>query len=467
MSGVATTDSRTRHPQVSLIFPSGMLGSGFAAQPVTRAVADGVDAVVIDAGSTDSGPYYLGAGTSKTTAAALRRDLRILLTASRSAGVPLIVGSCGTSGTDEGVDMTARIVERIAREDGLSFTLARIYSDQPKEAIEQAIGQGRIRPLPPAGELDESTVRACTHIVGVMGHEPIVAALANGADVVLAGRASDTSLVASVALMRGLPGGPAWHAAKTVECGDLCTVSPRNGGVRVAIDPDGFTVAPLDPEAACTPTSVAAHMLYENANPFRLREPCGVLDTSRAVYRPLDARTVRVEGSRFEIVDPPTIKLEGSGIAGYEAMSFVGIADPRVLTQLDAWTGALRERLEGRVQELLSLERTHYDFALRCYGRDAILGPLMRNGQPPMEVGVMVRVRASDQETANAIVRTANPLLLHLPTQDMEHLPSYAFATSPAEIERGPSYEFMLNHVVEVQDPTELFRTEINEVGRD
>jgi hypothetical protein len=77
-----------------------------------------------------------------------------------------------------------------------------------------------------------------------------------------------------------------------------------------------------------------------------------------------------------------------------------------------------------------------------------------------------MRVRAPNQETATAIVKTANPLLLHLPTPNMEHLPSYAFATSPAEIERGPSYEFLLSHVIEVDDATELFRTRITEVGR-
>jgi hypothetical protein len=466
MSGQRRTAATTGRPGVSVVFPSGMLGSGFEAEPVRRAIEAGVDAVAIDAGSTDSGPYYLGAAASKTTVEALRRDLRILLTASCAAGVPLLVGSCGTSGTDAGVDMTARIVEELAVEEGLSFRLARIYSEQSADDVGHALAAGRVRPLPPARELDERTVRACAHIVGVMGHEPFVAALQQRADVILAGRASDTSLVASLALMRGLPGGPAWHAAKTVECGDMCTTRPRNGGVRVDVDPDGFTVAPLGPETACTPMSVAAHLLYENANPFRLREPSGVLDASRATYRALDSRTVRVEGSRFDTADRLTIKLEGSGIAGYEAMSFAGIVDPRVLAQLDAWTAALKERVAGRVHELLGLEPQHYDFALRCYGRDAILGPLASNGTPPLEVGVMVRVRAPDQETANAIVRTANPLLLHLPTPDMEHLPSYAFATSPAEIERGPSYEFLLNHVVEVQDATELFRTRITEVGR-
>ena len=32
-------------------------------------------------------------------------------------------------------------------------------------------------------------------------------------------------------------------------------------------------------------------------------------------------------------------------------------------------------------------------------------------------------------------------------------MPSYGFAFSPADIERGPVYEFKLNHVVEVDDP--------------
>jgi hypothetical protein len=451
--------------KVSLIFPSGMLGSGFAAESVTRGIELGVGAIAIDAGSTDSGPYYLGAGLSKTPAATLRRDLRILLTAARAAKVPLIVGSCGTSGTDSGVEATARIVKEIAEEQRLSFTLARIYSEQSKDSIGHALAAGRIHPLPPAAELRDASVQACSHIVGLMGPEPITAALEQGADVVLAGRASDASLVASFALMHGLPGGPSWHAAKTVECGDMCTTAPSNAGVWVEIDDSGFTVSPLDPRSACTPTSVAAHMLYENVNPFRLREPSGVLDTSEATYRAVDSRTVRVEGSNFHPSEQPTIKLEGSGIVGYETMSFVGIADPRVLVRLDDWLGELHSRVEERVREFFGLEPAQYDVSLRCYGRDAILGPLAHNGRAPQEVGVLMRVRASDQDTASAIARAANPVLLHLPAPGMEHMPSYAFATSPAEIERGPNYEFLLNHFVDIDDATELFRTSIVEVG--
>jgi hypothetical protein len=40
----------------------------------------------------------------------------------------------------------------------------------------------------------------------------------------------------------------------------------------------------------------------------------------------------------------------------------------------------------------------------------------------------------------------------------------FAFVTSPAEIERGAVYEFVLNHAVDVDTPHELFRTNYSQV---
>ena len=62
---------------VGIIFPSGMLGGGFTAESIKRGIAMGATAIAIDAGSTDSGPYYLGAGVAKTSDSAVARDLRI------------------------------------------------------------------------------------------------------------------------------------------------------------------------------------------------------------------------------------------------------------------------------------------------------------------------------------------------------------------------------------------------------
>jgi hypothetical protein len=342
--------------------------------------------------------------------------------------------------------------------------MARIYSELDPATVIAAIDQGRVRSLPPLGDLHPDTVRSCSHVVALMGHDPIVAALEAGAEVVLAGRATDTSMVAAVALMHGMPAGATWHAAKTVECGGQCTTNPTAGGVFVRIDHEGFTVSPLAPDAACTPTSVAAHMLYENADPFRLLEPTGTLDTSGATYTALDERVVRVEGSRFELSAGPTAKLEGARLAGYETISLVGIRDPHILANLGTWLGYLRSVLEDRVRSTLELDPQDYELALHCYGANAVLGPLEGSAGPPREIGLLFKVRAPSQATATAIAKTANPVLLHLPLPGMDYLPSFAFATSPAEIERGPSYEFVLNHVLELDHGTDLFRIDLSEV---
>ncbi|MFD0309474.1 acyclic terpene utilization AtuA family protein [Streptomyces sp. NPDC127119] len=452
-----STDSAA---QVGILTPSGMLGAGFTPESIERGLTLQPDVIAVDGGSTDSGPHYLGAGVAKTTAAAVGRDLRILLKAAATADIPLIVGSCGTSGTDSGVDWVAGIAEQIMAEEGLDLKIARIYSEQEATFLKDELDAGRIHPLAPHGPLEPETLESCTHIVGMMGHEPFVDAIRAGAQVVLAGRATDTALAAAVPLMLGMPAGPTWHASKIVECGGQCTTDPRAGGVFATIDQHGFTIEPLDPANACTPISVAAHMLYETANPYRMREPAGTLDVSDATYTALDERRVRVEGSRFEPAEQHTIKLEGARVTGYETVSFTGIRDPYIVANIDRWAALLRVILTERVSQTLGLTGDDYGLDIRLYGHNAILEDIDPDSGPPREVGVMLLVSAPSQATATAIAKVANPLMLHLPLPEMEYLPSFAFATSPAETQRGAAYEFVLNHVVDVDSPTGMFRTQ-------
>jgi hypothetical protein len=437
-----------------------MVGGGFAAETIDRGLSLGADVIAVDGGSTDSGPYYLGTGMPKTAEQAVARDLRILLTRARRADIPLVVGSCGTGGTDVGVDWIAGIVRTIAQEESLQLHMARIYSSQGAADLAARLAAGRILPLEPSRSLDERDLQRCERIVGVMGYEPIAAALRAGANVVLAGRTTDTAVLAAVPLMRGCPPGPAWHAAKTAECGGQCTTNPRAGGVLISIDGDGFTVEPLSSEAACTPASVAAHMLYENADPYRMREPGGTIDTTHAVYTALDDRRVRVQGSRFERAEQYTVKLEGSAIAGYQTMSFVGIRDPEILEYISEWSKTLEAFLVDGVETVLGLGPDDYSMELRYYGWNGVLGALDTDERTPREVGAVLMVTAPSQATATAIAKYANPYLLHMPLPGMTHLPSFAFMTSPPEIERGAIYEFVLNHSVAVDRPDELFHTE-------
>jgi hypothetical protein len=446
---------------VGILVPSGMLGAGFSPETITRGISLGADVITVDGGSTDSGPYYLGTGTAKTTASAVRRDLRLLLAAASQAGIPLVIGSCGTGGTDSGVDWVAGIVSEILLADGLSMTVAKIFGEQPAKRLIADLD--RVRALPPSEPLAAATLRSCAHIVAMMGHEPIEQALRAGADVVLAGRATDTAVSAAVPLMRGMPPGPAWHAAKIIECGGQCTTDPRSGGVFARIDHAGFTVEPLDPAAACTPYSVAAHMLYETVNPYTMREPGGTIEVAGARYTAVDERIVRVEGSRFEPAAQYTVKLEGAAITGYETISFTAIREPQILGSIEEWASFLTKTLTERVASVLELADDAWGADLRLYGYNAILGELEQAPPTPTEVGVMLLVSAADQATATAISKLANPLLLHLPLPAMNYLPSLAFATSPAHIDRGPAYEFVLNHVVDVDSPTALFRLEMTD----
>ena len=83
----------------------------------------------------------------------------------------------------------------------------------------------------------------------MMGAEPFIRALEQGADVVLAGRASDTAIFASVPLMRGFPAGLAWHAAKILECGAAAVVNRKSPDCMfVWLRHDHFLVAAPDPD---------------------------------------------------------------------------------------------------------------------------------------------------------------------------------------------------------------------------
>ena len=450
-----------------ILVPVGMLGGGFPAGTVQRGIKLGADLIAVDGGSTDSGPHYLGTATAKTARAAVAHDLQVILPAAHAAGIPVVIGSCATAGTDAGVEWVYDIAAEIVAEQGICLRVARIYSEQDTSLLERLLADGRIHALEPAGALTPETLRRCSHIVGLMGHEPIADALAGGADLVLAGRATDTALSAALPLMRGLPPGPVWHAAKIAECGGMCTTNPRSGGVLVTLDPDGFSIEPLDPNAACTPMSVAAHMMYENADPFRLREPAGTLDTSDATYTALDDRTVRVVGSRFEAADQHTIKLEGAAPAGYQTIIISGMRDPKVLARLDEWCDRIIGHLHQNIPKTFGITRDDYDVQIRRYGHDAVLGAAEpERGRPPREVGIVFIATTADQATATQLAKFANPLLLHAPLAGEEVFPSYAFLGSPAEIERGAIHEFVLQHAVDVESPDELFRTVVSEVGR-
>jgi len=377
----------------------------------------------------------------------------------------LLIGSAATAGGQPHVELLRDIVLEIAAEHGLEFRLALIHAEQDKEYLLERFAQGRIKPLNPAPEIDASTIENAARVVGMMGPEPYLRAIEEGAQVVIAGRSSDCAIFAGIPIRDGIPQGIAWHAAKILECGAASVeqrISPDC--IMATCRGDHFDVEPLDPALRCTPQSIASHSLYENADPYRLIESSGTMDLTHAEYTALDDRRVRVSGSEFIPAETYTVKLEGAEKIGYQSVVIGSIRDPFIIRQIDDWLARLHERVHIRVAEIYgdNLARDDYVFNVRVYGKNGTMGPL----EPVKEIRshelcLLMEVTAPTQEDASAIAAVTRHQALHLPIPEWSGLiTGVACPYNPAYLERGAVYRFSANHVVEPDDPYEMFPIE-------
>ena len=455
--------------EVRVLSASGQIGSGFLETSFARGVSLRPDVIACDGGSTDAGPVHLGSGRPHFSREGTKRDLRLMMTAGAALRVPVIVGSCGFGGGDDGVAWMRDIALEIAREEGLHPRIALIRSEQDKEYLKRRYREDRILPLNPAPHLDEAVIDRSAHIVGMMGHEPIAAAIEDGADIVLAGRASDTALFATVPLMKGADAGATWHAAKILECGTACVVQrKRPDSIFAWIRDDHFDIEPMDPKARCSPQSVASHTLYENADPFLITEPGGVLNSREARYEALNDRAVRVRGSQFHPADRVTIKLEGAELLGYQSIIIGGVREPYIIRQLDAWLAGMQANLDERVRELFNgrVGADDYSIHARVYGRDGVMGKLEPKAHEiGHEVGLLFTITSGEEAVTQAIAKTFAHFAVHYPIPEWRGLISgIAYPTVPADTYKGAAYRFNLNHVVVPNSAHEMFHTEFLEV---
>jgi hypothetical protein len=95
-----------------------MLGYGFNEAETSKALAElsqtGVaTAIILDSGSTDSGPAKLALGSMTCPRSAYVTDLTKLLHLADTFQTPLIIGSAGGDGTGEHVSVMEDIVTEI------------------------------------------------------------------------------------------------------------------------------------------------------------------------------------------------------------------------------------------------------------------------------------------------------------------------------------------------------------------
>src|SRR5580704_3029408 len=323
-----------------LLSTSGILGYGFPEASLQAGMERRPDAIGVDGGSVDPGPHYLGSGKPFCSTMAIRRDLRLMLRAAVAERVPMLIGTCGGAGGEPHLQLVAGLVRDIAREEGMHFKMAVVHAEQDKKTVAKRLRQGRIRSLARRPPLDEATIDRAERIVGMMGPEPFVKALDDGAQIVLAGRSTDPAPWAAAAMRAQLPAAQSWYAGKMLECGATASVPKGHDCLMVTVRDDSVECEPLNPIRRCTPLSVANHALHENASPIHHIEPGGMLDTEDCRFEAVSDRAVRVSGMRWRPADTYTVKLEGVERAGFRAITICGTRDPLLISGLDAFLAA-------------------------------------------------------------------------------------------------------------------------------
>jgi hypothetical protein len=424
-----------------------------------------LDVVGCDGGSTDAGPSYLGTGAPLVAWEAVSRDLEWLWEVARSNQAPLVIGTCGGSGTDDQLLRMLEMTERIARRRGWSARTALIHSELQQETVLEAVRQGRIESLDGVPALDSETVRETERIVAMMGIEPLVAALEGGANVVLAGRCSDAAIFAALPILRGVDPGIAWHAGKLLECGASCADPPGSDCLVAEIENDELRVYAPNPSRRCTRESVLAFMLHEAADPFRHRESNGILDLTAVKAHENGAGTVTLTGATFHVADEFTVKLEGAAKAGYRTVLIGATRDPRLINQIMPYLDRVLELCRTRASQAGICEES-YDIHISPYGVNGVLGPLEQENLASHEVAVAIDIIGDTPTVSKAIASTYRSLLLHSHFDGRQCTEgNFAFPFSPSELDGGQTHRFSVWHSMAIDDPLNIFPIELHDVG--
>ena len=444
---------RVQDGPLRILAASGQLGYGIPEAALQRGLARRPHLIGCDMGSIDPGPYYLGSGQMAAPAAMVYRDLELVLTAALAQGIPLIIGSAGTAGARPQLDATVAMVRAIAQAKGLRFRLTTVASDLAPELVVQALRAGQLQPIGPMASPTEADILQCSHIVGQCGTETLARALREPTDVLIAGRACDTAVFAALPEMLGYPTALCQHMAKIIECTSLCCNPSARDAMLAELDQDGFTLESMNPLAHATPASVAAHALYEQANPFEVDEPTGTLLLQQAQYQALDAHRTRVSGAQWRPRAQATLKIEGAARLGERWVLLAGVADPTLLASLDE----ILQVVETRVRALLP---GHWSMHPHIYGQGAVRAlPQAQHSQH--EAGLVIEFVAATADLARTAAGVFKQNLLHHGFAGrLCSAGNLAFAFTPSELDAGTAYRFVLYHVMQAAPLDEIFRVE-------
>ncbi|PWY68992.1 hypothetical protein BO94DRAFT_299856 [Aspergillus sclerotioniger CBS 115572] len=446
--------------ELKILTPIGMLGYGFDESLFWSAVSNGVDAIICDSGSTDSGPARLALGTMSGSREAYSAEMEKFLLAAHHFHVPVLIGSAGGDGANDHVDIFVDIIDEIiARLHLRPMKVVKIYAEVSKDIVRSELAAGRIVPCGEAvPQLQLDDVEDASRIVAQMGIEPYLKAMEENPDfdVIIGGRSYDPAPYAAFCVHKGFTNlDIAWHMGKIMECGALCA-KPKSREALAIVRHDSFDIRPLNPSSRCTAVSVAAHTLYEKTRPDILLGPGGSLHLEDTTYEELpDNRTVRVRGAKFIPVEQGqyTVKLEAARTRGYHSCFFGGFTDPILISQVDSFIQTVRDHVA-------MVCKFPYDLKLTTYGsrNEISMFADTNQGALPPSIAIHGDARAETQAQATRVIHAARVGCMHGSyLGQVATSGNFAMPCAPLDIPMGRVCEFCIYHLMLVDDPTALF----------
>ncbi|MDP9053390.1 MAG: DUF1446 domain-containing protein [Acidobacteriota bacterium] len=261
-----------------------------------------------------------------------------------------------------------------------------------------------------------------------IGAFPLAEALDTGADVVIAGRSTDTALTLAPMVYKFGWKADEWDklasgtiAGHIIECGAQC--SGGNCQMDWQTIPDmadvGYPMIEAEPDGSFVVTkhqgsggrvhsnTVKEQLLYELGDPKRYITPDCVADFTTVQLADIGANRVRVSGIRGG-PRPPTLKLSISYTDGWKAIGTLVYSWPQAAEKARAADRIVRERLASLG---LSFDEIHTEL----FGLNACNGSAAPPNFDPPEIQLRIGVRGQDRKAVDRFTRELIPLVLNGP----------------------------------------------------
>ena len=318
----------------------------------------------------------------------------------------------------------AREVRRLAP----GLKVAVVIGDDIYETIDDMLARGiPMKNMETGAALSDirSRILSANAYIGAF---PLAEALATGADVVIAGRSTDTALALAPMIQRFGWTPQQWNlmaagtiAGHIVECGAQCTggncpvdwrTSPDMANIGYPIieaEPDGSFVITKHPGTGGRVHSsvVKEQLLYELGDPVNYITPDCVADFTSIQLEDAGRDRVRVSGIRGR---PRTefLKVSISYSDGWKALGTLVYSWPDAVEKAQAADRIVRARL---AQLGLKFEEIYSEL----FGYNACHGPVAPVCAEPPEVQLRIGVRGQEKQAVDRFTRELIPLVLNGP----------------------------------------------------